>query len=286
MLFEEKNTKLYTIKKRGEKQFTGYKGLCPHKVRGYCRQCIASLQEETETVINTIDETIRAEKTDNLPTIDRAVNPNIEPKYLSMWQADYFRVNLKGNKPYHNIDWYSETVKFRALRLSAYYSVKRYCINYGTRFDFYLFEDCFQDSIAEYMQRAEKVKKSDNNWLLKGELNKLCRKYYGRQRRWLNNNSLEQLLDEAEQIRAGETMDTTEINYRIAYADKGLLDAEFKTACKRVFTKRERDIITLRLENYTIAETSKELKIGKRTAERALSRIKTAIEAGVLYSAM
>lgn len=295
MIYPEKEGKntLYNLKnnlkrKEGEK-YTGYKATCPHNVRGYCKQCLASLPEEPETVINTIDEIMKAPKTDNLPTIDRPVNPNIEPKYLSKWQADYFRVNLKGNKPYQKIDWYNETVKFKALRLSAYYSVKRYCINFGIRFDFQLFEDSFQESILEYYQYYVQmnlpVKKSEKNYLLKGVLNKLCRKHYGRERRWLNNNSLEQLLEEADKIITGKEIEKTEINYRIAYSDKGLLDTEFKLSCKKLFNETEQKIVAGLIGGYKKKEIARYHKLNVDTITDACKRVQLAIISGALYQA-
>jgi len=285
MIYPEKEGRntLYNLKRKEGEKYTGYKTRCPHNVIGYCNQCLASLPKEPETVSNTIGEIMRAPKTDNLPTIDRPVNPNIEPKYLSKWQADYFRVNLKGNKPYQKIDWYSETVKFKALRLSAYYSVKRYCINFSIRFDFQLFEDSFQSAMLEYYEQADRVKKSEKSYLLKGVLNKLCRKYYGRERRWLNNNSIEQILDEADKIITGEEIEKTEINYRIAYSDKGLLDTEFKLSCKKLFNETEQKIVAGLIAGYKKKEIAKYNKLHVNTITNNIERIKLAIMSGAIY---
>jgi len=250
-----------------------YKVRCEHGVRGYCKQCLAAIPEEKTPLVNIDVSPIRA--TIDAPTINRQVNPNIECKEQSRANTEPYRANLKGNKPFNALDALSEISKFRVLRKSAFYSLQKYCHDYGFKFDFHLFEDAFQEAVAEQYSTGDKA--TTENYL-KGYINKRARKHYARLARQTNNNSLEQIL--AETFDTGEES-FTEINYNPRWKERQKTDDRFKRACKEVFTDRQNKLIDLKLRGYSDERIAGVFNVSRRTIVTDKQKLKLAFTAGV-----
>ena len=244
---------------------------CEHGIEGYCRQCLPE-QTAEQKLLDTIRVSHYADKpTINIPT---------KPKVKHDCSIEKYRYNLKGSAGFKTIDGRKEIERFRYLRKRVDFKIKNRCNEYGMKYEKGLIEDCFQDSLLEYYEhKAEFQANQTEHWHFNRDIYRLAWKHYTRHSRWLNHNSLEQIITDIEE---GHKPDRA--FYSVEFRNIKEENREFIRACRQVYTRRQAQVVACLLEGIPQYKIAKRLKVDVRTIKRDVKSIKLALSSGAVYS--
>ncbi len=186
-----------------------------------------------------------------------------------------------------------ENVKdFKQYRKKAYFSCKKYTEGKGYRFDEHLFEDSFQDSCIKYLTNRTYC----DDWLkskgregeplpLSAILNRMTREYYfsTSNARWLNNDSVEGLLDAIEGSDTSVSTKASSAYYRLSYHEKRLTETLLDESLKELLSEKQYNTARAIIEGYRPAEIARAEQVNKSTISRRIEAIKAVFSSGAYY---